>query len=39
MCDHQVTDDKQKGLDTTGQLEMSVKERDESRCRSVDHLC
>lgn len=39
VCDHQVTDDKQKGLDTIGQLEMSVKERDESRCRSVDHLC
>lgn len=38
VCDHQVTEVKQKGPGTTGQLEMSVKskERDERRRRSVD---
>lgn len=41
VCDHQVTEDKQKGLGATGWLEMSVKgkERDERRCRSMDYFC
>lgn len=41
VCDHEVTEDKQKEFDMTGQLEMSVKskEREEGRRRSVDYFC
>lgn len=31
VCDHQVTEDKQKGLDTTGQLEMSAKSKERDK--------